>query len=56
MFYWIYDIPTLLVIGLFSAVFIGVCWLGIDAGPVETRNRPSHMGRNGSHQSTLSLE
>ena len=29
MFYWIYDIPTVLVIGLFSAVFIGVCWLGI---------------------------
>ena len=29
MFYWIYDIPTLLVIGLFSVVFVGVCWVGI---------------------------
>ncbi len=29
MFYWIYDTPTLLVIGLFAAVFVGVCWLGI---------------------------
>jgi Protein of unknown function (DUF4239) len=28
MFYWIYEIPTLLVIGLFAAVFVGVCWLG----------------------------
>jgi hypothetical protein len=29
MFYWIYDIPPLLVISLFSVVFVGVCWLGI---------------------------
>jgi hypothetical protein len=28
MFYWIYDIPALLVIGLFAAVFVAVCWLG----------------------------
>jgi hypothetical protein len=26
MFYWIYEIPTLLVIGLFAVV--GVCWIG----------------------------
>ena len=29
MLYWIYDIPTLLAVGLFAAVFIGVCWIGI---------------------------
>jgi hypothetical protein len=28
MFYWIYEIPTLLVIGLFTAAFVGVFWLG----------------------------
>jgi hypothetical protein len=28
MLYWIYDIPTLLAVGLFAAVFVGVCWLG----------------------------
>jgi hypothetical protein len=28
MFYWIYEIPTLLVIGLFAVVFVGVCWIG----------------------------
>jgi hypothetical protein len=28
MFYWIYEIPALLVIALFGAVFVGVCWLG----------------------------
>jgi hypothetical protein len=28
MFYWIYDIPALLVIALFEAVFVAVCWLG----------------------------
>ena len=28
MFYWIYDIPALLVIGLFAAFFVAVCWLG----------------------------
>jgi hypothetical protein len=28
MVYWIYDIPTLLAVGLFAAVFVGVCWLG----------------------------
>jgi Protein of unknown function (DUF4239) len=29
MLYWIYDIPTLLAVGLFAAVFVGVCWIGI---------------------------
>jgi hypothetical protein len=29
MFYWIYDIPAVLVVVLFGAVFVGVCWLGI---------------------------
>ena len=28
MFYWIYDIPILLVVGLFALIFVGVCWLG----------------------------
>ena len=28
MFYWIYDVPTLWVIVLFEATFVGVCWLG----------------------------
>ncbi|MGC1345490.1 MAG: hypothetical protein WA863_05170 [Methyloceanibacter sp.] len=28
MFYWIYDVPTLWVIVLFEAAFVGVCWLG----------------------------
>jgi hypothetical protein len=28
MFYWIYDISTLLAVGLFVAVFVGLCWLG----------------------------
>jgi hypothetical protein len=29
MLYWIYDVPTLLVLALFGLVFVGVCWLGI---------------------------
>src|ERR1044072_5431046 len=29
MLYWIYDIPTLLAVGLFAAFFIGVCSIGI---------------------------
>ena len=28
MFYWVYDIPILLVVGLFALIFVGVCWLG----------------------------
>ena len=28
MLYWLYDIPTLLAIGLFAVVFVGVCCLG----------------------------
>src|SRR3954471_17923230 len=28
MLYWLYDIPTLLTVALFAAVFVGVCWLG----------------------------
>jgi hypothetical protein len=28
MFYWLYDIPTLAAVGLFAAVFVGVCALG----------------------------
>ena len=27
MLYWLYDIPTLLTVALFAAVFVGVCWL-----------------------------
>jgi len=29
MLYWLYDIPTLLAVGLFAAVFVSVCWMGI---------------------------
>src|SRR6476661_1071899 len=29
MLYWLYDIPTLLAVGLFVALFVGVCWIGI---------------------------
>jgi hypothetical protein len=29
MFYWIYEIPALSIVGLFAALFVGVCWLGI---------------------------
>jgi hypothetical protein len=29
MFYWIYEIPTLMGVVLFVAVFVGVSWLGI---------------------------
>ena len=29
MLYWLYDIPTLLAVGLFAALFVGVCWIGI---------------------------
>jgi Protein of unknown function (DUF4239) len=28
MFYWLYDIPVLALIGLFALVFVGLCWLG----------------------------
>ena len=28
MLYWLYDIPTLLMVALFAGVFVGVCWLG----------------------------
>jgi hypothetical protein len=28
MFYWIYEIPILSVLGLFALVFVGLCWLG----------------------------
>ena len=28
VFYWLYDIPILLLIGLFTLVFVGLCWLG----------------------------
>jgi Protein of unknown function (DUF4239) len=31
MLYWIYDVPALVVLGLFAAFFVGVCWLGIIA-------------------------
>jgi len=27
--YWIYDIPPLLAVGLFSGMFVGICWIGI---------------------------
>ena len=29
MFYWIYDVPPLWTVGLFAALFVGVCWLGV---------------------------
>src|SRR6188508_232853 len=29
MLYWLYYIPTLLAVGLFAALFVGVCWIGI---------------------------
>ena len=29
MLYWIYDVPSFLVVGLFVAVSVGVCWMGI---------------------------
>jgi len=28
MLYWIYEIPILVVVGLFALVFVGLCWLG----------------------------
>ena len=28
MLNWMYDVPSFLVVGLFVAVFVGVCWLG----------------------------
>ena len=28
MLYWIYDISTVAAVGVFAAVFVGVCWLG----------------------------
>ena len=29
MLYWIYDVPPLWTVGLFAALFVGVCWLGV---------------------------
>jgi hypothetical protein len=29
MFYWLYEIPILLVVGLFALLFVGLCWIGI---------------------------
>ena len=29
MLYWIYDFPPLWTVGLFAALFVGVCWLGV---------------------------
>ena len=29
MFYWIYDVPPLWTVGLFAALFVGVCWIGV---------------------------
>ena len=29
MLYWIYDVPSYLAAGLFVALFVSVCWLGI---------------------------
>jgi hypothetical protein len=39
MFYWLYDIPTLLTVALFGAVFVGVCWLGIVVSRSFVRSR-----------------
>jgi hypothetical protein len=37
MLYWLYDIPTLLTVALFAAVFVGVCWLGTSRSFVRSR-------------------
>ena len=29
MFYWIYEVPTLVVVALFGAFFVAFCWVGI---------------------------
>jgi hypothetical protein len=29
MFYWLYEIPILLVVGLFALLFVGLCSIGI---------------------------
>jgi hypothetical protein len=29
MHYWLYEIPILLVVGLFALMFVGLCWIGI---------------------------
>jgi hypothetical protein len=29
MLYWIYDVPPLWTVGLFAALFVGICWLGV---------------------------
>ena len=29
MLYWLYEIPVLLVVGLFALLFVGLCWIGI---------------------------
>jgi hypothetical protein len=29
MLYWLYEIPILLVVGLFALLFVGLCWIGI---------------------------
>ena len=29
MLYWLYEIPALSMVGLFTALFVGLCWLGI---------------------------
>ena len=29
MFYWLYDIPVLSLVGLFVLIFVGLCCLGI---------------------------
>ena len=26
--YWIYDIPTVAAVGVFAALFVGICWTG----------------------------
>jgi hypothetical protein len=28
MFYWLYEIPVLSLVGLFALIFVGLCWLG----------------------------
>ena len=28
MLYWIYDVPTLVAVGLFATIFVGVSWIG----------------------------
>src|SRR5262249_48640650 len=54
MFYWIYDIPTWPMVGLFCVFFVRVTWLGILlARPVLRAILGRHSGSNDSVGSLL---